>query len=88
MATPTPALTRANSAYPTSLLPFVIFLEIVGGLCIAAGWQTRLGALVLAAFCLLAAALFHANLADRNQLLHFEKDLAIAEPGDARPHHL
>jgi putative oxidoreductase len=26
----------------------------------------------------LAAVLFHANFADRNQLLHFEKDLAIA----------
>jgi putative oxidoreductase len=25
-----------------------------------------------------AALLFHANLADRNQVIHFEKDLAIA----------
>lgn len=63
---------------PNLLLPFVISLEIFGGICIAAGWQTRLAALALAAFCVLAAVLFHANLADRNQLLHFEKDLAIA----------
>ena len=34
--------------------------------------------LALAVFCVLAAVLFHANLTDRNQLLHFEKDLAIA----------
>ena len=63
---------------PGILLPPVIALELVGGLMIAVGWWTRLAALALAVFCVLAAVLFHANLADRNQLLHFEKDLAIA----------
>jgi putative oxidoreductase len=63
---------------PGMLLPAVIALELVGGLMIAVGWWTRLAALALAIFCVLAAVLFHANLADRNQLLHFEKDLAIA----------
>ncbi len=60
------------------LLPFVILAEIGAGACIAIGWQTRGAALALAGFSILAAAIFHANLADRNQLLHFEKDLAIA----------
>ena len=63
---------------PGVLLPAVIAVEILGGLMIAAGWRTRIAAACLAVFCVLAAALFHANLADRNQLLHFEKDLAIA----------
>ncbi len=63
---------------PGALLPLVIAAEIGGGLCLATGWQTRLAALALAGFCLLAAVLFHANIGDRNQLLHFEKDLAIA----------
>ena len=63
---------------PGVLLPAVIALELVGGIMIVVGWWTRLAALALAIFCVLAAALFHANLADRNQLLHFEKDLAIA----------
>ena len=63
---------------PGALLPAVIALELGGGLLLAIGWQTRLAALALAAFCVLAAVLFHANLADRSQLLHFEKDLAIA----------
>jgi putative oxidoreductase len=63
---------------PAVLLPAVIALELVGGIMIAVGWWTRLAALALAVFCVLAAVLFHANLADRNQLLHFEKDLAIA----------
>ena len=31
-----------------------------------------------AGFCIAAALLFHASFVDRNQLLHFEKDLAIA----------
>lgn len=63
---------------PGALLPAVIAVEILGGAMIAAGWHTRIAAAGLATFCMLAAVLFHANLADRNQLLHFEKDLAIA----------
>jgi putative oxidoreductase len=63
---------------PGSLLPAVIALEVGGGLMLAAGWQTRIASAGLAVFCFLAAILFHTNFADRNQLLHFEKDLAIA----------
>jgi putative oxidoreductase len=63
---------------PGALLPAVIALELGGGLLLAIGWQTRLVALALAVFCVLAALLFHADLAERSQLLHFEKDLAIA----------
>jgi putative oxidoreductase len=63
---------------PGTLLPAVIALELGGGLLLAIGWQTRLAALALAVFCVLAAVLFHGNLADRSHLLHFEKDFAIA----------
>ena len=63
---------------PGVLLPAVIAVELAGGLMIAIGWRTRVAALALAVFSILAAVLFHANVADRNQLLHFEKDLAIA----------
>lgn len=63
---------------PGALLPAVIALEIAGGLMIAAGWQTRPAAFALALFCVLAALLFHANLSSRNEVLHLEKDLAIA----------
>ena len=38
----------------------------------------RAAALLLAGFCVATAVLFHRKLGDRNQLLHFEKDLAIA----------
>jgi putative oxidoreductase len=63
---------------PGTLLPAVIALELGAGLMIAVGWQTRIAALALAGFCIAAAALFHNQLFDRNHLLHFEKDLAIA----------
>jgi putative oxidoreductase len=63
---------------PRLLLPAVIALELGGGLMIAVGWHARIAAAALAVFCIAAAVLFHSNLADRGQLLHFEKDLAIA----------
>ena len=63
---------------PGVLLPAVIALELGCGLMIVVGWRTRLAAAALAVFCVLAAFLFHTNVADRNQLLHFEKDLALA----------
>jgi putative oxidoreductase len=63
---------------PAQLLPAVIVLELGGGLLIAAGALTRLVAPAFAIFCALTAALFHTRFADGNQLLHFQKDLAIA----------
>lgn len=56
----------------------VIALQLGAGLSIAAGLFTGLGANALALFCLATALLFHTNLANQNELLHFEKDLAIA----------
>lgn len=67
-----------RNGVPGLLLPAVIALELGGGLMMAIGWKARIAAAALAIFCVLAAVLFHANFADRNQLLHFEKDLAIA----------
>src|SRR5262245_60518985 len=63
---------------PGMLLPAVIALELGGGLMLAAGWRTRIAALGLAVFCIAAALIFHNQLGDRGQLLHLEKDLAIA----------
>jgi putative oxidoreductase len=56
----------------------VIVLQIGAGLFVATGFLSRLGALALGIFCLATAFLFHTNLASQNELLHFEKDLAIA----------
>jgi putative oxidoreductase len=63
---------------PGTLLPLAIGFELGCGLMVLFGFQTRIAALLLAGFCVAAAFLFHTRLGDRNQLLHFEKDLAIA----------
>jgi putative oxidoreductase len=63
---------------PGQLLPLAIAIELGCGALIALGYYTRAAAFVLALFCVATAILFHTKLGDRNQLLHFEKDLAIA----------
>ena len=63
---------------PGQLLPLAIAIELGCGLLILLGYHTRAAALILAGFCVAAAVLFHTRFGDRNQLLHFEKDLAIA----------
>lgn len=62
-------------------LPLVvatITLQIAAGLSVGVGFLTRLGAVALGLFCVSTAVLFHTNFANHNELLHFEKDLAIA----------
>lgn len=67
-----------KSGVPSLLLPAVIALQLGGGMLIALGVMTRPAALLFAGFCALTAILFHWQFADRNQLLHLQKDLAIA----------
>jgi len=80
-----------NMAYTASgglpgwfILP-VIALEILGGLAILVGWQTRWAALALAGFAVVAGYLFHYLPAQALegfdavlQTLMFQKNLAIA----------
>jgi putative oxidoreductase len=63
---------------PSALLPVVIATEVLGALAIILGWKARVAGFLLAGFCLLTASIFHHNLADQTQLIHFFKDLAIA----------
>jgi len=63
---------------PGALLPLAIAVELGGGALILVGYYTRAAALVLAGFCVATAVLFHTKFGVRNELLHFEKDLAIA----------
>jgi len=63
---------------PGILIPAAIAVEMGCALLILIGYQARAAALLLAGFCIATAILFHARLGSRNELLHFEKDLAIA----------
>ncbi|QKC82798.1 DoxX family protein [Mesorhizobium sp. NZP2077] len=71
---------KAMAAQGVGLPLFVatIALQLGAGLSVAAGLLTRLGAIGLGLFCLATATLFHTNFASQNELLHFEKDLAIS----------
>lgn len=63
---------------PGMLLPLVIALELGGGLAIAIGWKTRLLSYALAGFTVIAAIIFHSNLADQTHMIMFMKNFAIA----------
>ncbi len=68
----------AKLGVPALALIATIALQLVAGIAMAIGWHARPGAAALGLFCLVTAIQFHNNLAVRNELLHFEKDLAIA----------
>jgi len=68
----------ASQGVPGILLPLVIALEIVGPILIIIGWHTRLIALALAGFSVLAAVLFHMVFSDQIQMIMFMKNITIA----------
>jgi putative oxidoreductase len=68
----------ASVGLPGILLWPTIALEVLGGIAIIVGFQTRIVSYLLAAFTLLAAALFHNNFSDQMQMIMFLKDLSIA----------
>jgi putative oxidoreductase len=63
---------------PDLAMSGAIAIELLGGLALAVGLQTRLSALGLAGFSILAAMVFHSHFADQNQMIHFLKNVAIA----------
>ncbi len=62
---------------PVLAYPAAIF-ELVAGLFVVVGYQTRGAALLLAGFCVVTAVMFHMQPADQIQMTMFMKNLAIA----------
>ncbi|KAA0910449.1 DoxX family protein [Pusillimonas sp. ANT_WB101] len=78
-----PAATKAyivSTGLPLPDLAYLaaLFVEIVLGLGLLAGYRTRVLASLLAMFTLVTAFVFHAQFADPNQMTHFLKNIAIA----------
>lgn len=63
---------------PGMLLPAVIALEVLGGIAILIGFQTRIAAALLAGFTVLAAIIFHSDFSQPMQSILFMKNIAIA----------
>lgn len=78
-----PAMTEgyiASMGLPAPFLAYLIavVVEVGGGLALVLGYRVRIAALILAAFSVVAALVFHNHFSDQNQLIHFLKDIAIA----------
>ena len=67
-----------SAGVPGGLLPLVILLELGGGVAIVTGCCTRLAALLLAGFSVVAALFFHAGSPDPMQQIMFLKNLGLA----------
>ena len=63
---------------PGVLAPAVIGFEVLAGLLILVGYQTRIVALLIAGFCIVSGVLGHSQIADPNNLNHLLKNFAIA----------
>jgi putative oxidoreductase len=66
-----------SQGVPGMLLPLVIAAELGLGLLVAVGYKTRLAAIGLAGFTLVAGLLFHFKPADPMQMTAFMKNIAI-----------
>jgi putative oxidoreductase len=62
---------------PSLFSLLAIAIEIVGGLLMLVGYETRIVALGLAIYVLVAAFIGHSQLSGVNQFQHFMKNIAI-----------
>ncbi|WP_176046938.1 DoxX family protein [Burkholderia sp. BCC1644] len=67
----------AHMGVSGALLPLVIVVEVAGGLALIAGFMTRLAALGLAIFSVVAAVIFHSG-GDQTQQTFFMMNLSMA----------
>lgn len=68
----------ASGGIPAALAWPAVLFEIAAGLAILVGFQTRIAALSLAGFSVVAALLYHFQPADQLQMALFLKNFAIA----------
>ena len=67
----------AKMGVPGALLPLVILTELGGGLAILFGFRTRLVALLLAGFTVIASLIFHFDWTQPGQQIMFMKNVAV-----------
>jgi len=70
-------MTKLGLPAPTVFAALAVIIELGGGLLMLVGYRTRLVALGLAIYVLVAALIAHRHFADANQFSHFMKNMAI-----------
>ena len=63
---------------PGFLLPAVIAVELLAGIAVLVGYQTKIAALLLGGFTFLSAVIFHSDFGQQIQMILFMKNLAIS----------
>jgi putative oxidoreductase len=63
---------------PSMMAPTVIGFEVLAGLLLLIGYQTRIVALLVAGFCIVSGVLGHSQIDDPNNLNHLLKNFALA----------
>jgi putative oxidoreductase len=74
----TAMIVAAGLPVPPLAFAVAVALELGGGLLLIAGYQVRPVAIALALFCFATAVSFHDNFADKNQMIHFLKNVMMA----------
>jgi putative oxidoreductase len=77
LAGTTAYMTKQGLPAPAVSAILAAVIELGGGLLMLIGYQTRLVALGLGVYVLIAALIAHTNFADGNQMSHFMKNMAI-----------
>ena len=70
--------TRLGVPAASVMAPLIELIEVVAATMLIVGYQTRLVALALALFVVVAALFAHSNFGDGNRLNHFLKNVALA----------
>jgi len=78
-----PSLYQTNFAHlglplPMAAWAVAVAVEVVGGLALLFGIQTRVAAGVLSFWCIATALVAHTNFSDPNMQIHFMKNVVMA----------
>jgi len=70
-------MAKAGMPYTSFFLLGAIVFELVGSMTVILGFLTRWGTLLLILFLIPTTLIFHGNVADRMQMIHFMKNVGM-----------